>query len=35
MLAVVIMLKDIQKVYNMVNKYTGMRARYSFSDILG
>ncbi|MBP2032957.1 transcriptional regulator with PAS, ATPase and Fis domain [Clostridium algifaecis] len=31
----VIALKDIQKVFNMVNKYTGMRAKYNFSDIIG
>ncbi|MCH3965785.1 MAG: sigma 54-interacting transcriptional regulator [Clostridium sp.] len=34
-LSIIVMLKDIQKVYNMVNKYTGMRAKYSFSDIIG
>ena len=27
--------KDIQNVYNMVNKYTGMIAAYTFDDILG
>lgn len=28
-------LKDIQNVYNLVNKYTGMRATYTFDDIIG
>ncbi len=27
--------KDIQNVYNMVNKYTGMSAAYTFDDIIG
>ena len=27
--------KDIQNVYNMVNKYTGMIAAYTFNDIIG
>ncbi|MDD3168122.1 MAG: sigma 54-interacting transcriptional regulator [Eubacteriales bacterium] len=27
--------KDIQKVYNLVNKYTGMSASYTFEDVLG
>jgi len=27
--------KDIQKVYNLVNKYTGMSATYTFDDIIG
>jgi PAS domain S-box-containing protein len=27
--------KDIQNVYNMVNKYTGMIAAYTFDDIIG
>ena len=27
--------KDIQNVYNMVNKYTGMSATYTFDDIIG
>lgn len=30
-----LVLKDIQKVYDMVNKYSGMRARYTFQDIIG
>lgn len=30
-----LVMKDIQKVYNMVNKYTGMSAKYTFSDIIG
>lgn len=31
----VVMLKEIQRVINLVNKYTGMRARYSFENIIG
>lgn len=31
--AVVLLFRDMQKVYNIVNKYTGMRARYTFDDI--
>jgi len=27
--------KDIQNVYNLVNKYTGMSATYTFEDIIG
>ena len=27
--------KDIQNVYNLVNKYTSMRATYTFDDIIG
>lgn len=27
--------KDIQNVYNLVNKYTAMRATYTFEDIIG
>jgi len=27
--------KDIQNVYNLVNKYTGMSAAYTFEDIIG
>lgn len=30
-----LVLRDIQKVYNMVNRYIGMKARYNFSDIIG
>lgn len=30
-----LVIKDIQKVYDMVNKYSGMRARYTFQDIIG
>jgi transcriptional regulator with PAS, ATPase and Fis domain len=29
------MFKDIQNVYNLVNKYTGMSATYIFDDIIG
>ncbi|TLX70843.1 PAS domain-containing protein [Labilibacter sediminis] len=31
----VITLRSIDKVYQLVNKYTGMHARYSFDDIIG
>ncbi len=31
----VILLKDIQNVFNLVNKYTGMKARYTFEDFIG
>lgn len=31
----VITLKEMQKVINLVNRYTGMRARYTFEDIIG
>lgn len=31
----VILLKDIQNVFNLVNKYTGMKARYTFEDLIG
>ncbi|MCG8482607.1 MAG: sigma 54-interacting transcriptional regulator, partial [Clostridia bacterium] len=34
-IGMVVSLKDIQNVYNLVNKYTGMRARYTFDDIIG
>ncbi|MDF2881237.1 MAG: sigma-54-dependent Fis family transcriptional regulator [Clostridiaceae bacterium] len=27
--------KDIQNIYNLVNKYTSMRATYTFDDIIG
>jgi PAS domain S-box-containing protein len=35
MTGAVAIFKDIQKVYNMVNKYTGMSAAYTFDDIIG
>ncbi len=31
----VISFRSIEKVYQLVNKYTGMHARYSFDDIIG
>ncbi len=31
----VISFRSIDKVYQLVNKYTGMQARYSFDDIIG
>jgi transcriptional regulator with PAS, ATPase and Fis domain len=35
MTGTVAIFKDIQNVYNMVNKYTGMSATYTFDDIIG
>ncbi len=35
MTGAVAIFKDIQNVYNMVNKYTGMSAVYTFDDIIG
>ncbi|MFW5687762.1 MAG: sigma-54-dependent Fis family transcriptional regulator [Bacteroidota bacterium] len=32
---VVLTFRDMKRIYNMVNKYTGMKAHYSFSDIIG
>ncbi|AVQ45560.1 sigma-54 interaction domain-containing protein [Clostridium botulinum] len=32
---VVVMFKDMMNVYNLVNKYTGMIATYTFDDIVG
>ncbi|MFN3554781.1 MAG: sigma-54-dependent Fis family transcriptional regulator [Bacteroidales bacterium] len=34
-LGVVLTFRDMKRVYNMVNKYTGMKAYYSFDDIIG
>ncbi len=31
----VILLRNMQNVINLVNKYTGMRARYTFDDFIG
>lgn len=31
----IVVFKDIQNVYNLVNKYTGMSATYTFEDIIG
>mgnify|MGYP002619882347 CR=1 FL=1 len=31
----VITLRDMKRVYKMVNKYTGMQARYNFDDLIG
>lgn len=31
----IVVFKDIQNVYNLVNKYTGMTATYNFDDIIG
>lgn len=35
LIGMVITLKGMQAVYNLVNKCTGMRARYTFNDIIG
>lgn len=34
-LGVVLTFRDMKRVYNMVNKYTGMKAYYTFEDIIG
>lgn len=31
----VILIREMKRVYNIVNKFTGMNARYSFEDIIG
>lgn len=31
----VLTFRDMKRVYSMVNKYTGMKAHYTFSDIIG
>jgi len=31
----VVTLRDMKRVYKMVNKYTGMEARYNFEDLIG
>lgn len=31
----VLTLRDMKRVYKMVNKYTGMEARYNFDDLIG
>ena len=31
----VIIIREMKRVYNMVNKFTGMSARYTFDDIIG
>lgn len=35
LIGTVILIKDMQSVYNLVNKITGMKAMYNFSDIIG
>jgi transcriptional regulator with PAS, ATPase and Fis domain len=35
LIGMVMTLKGMQSVYNLVNKFTGMRARYTFNDIIG
>jgi len=34
-IGMVLVIKGIQKIFNLVNKYTGMRAYYTFDDIVG
>ncbi len=34
-IGIVLALKGIQKIFNLVNKYAGMNALYSFDDIIG
>ncbi len=34
-IGMVMVIKGIQKIFNLVNKYTGMRAHYTFTDIVG
>ncbi len=34
-IGMVLVIKGMQKIFNLVNKYTGMRAHYNFSDIIG
>jgi sigma-54 dependent transcriptional regulator, acetoin dehydrogenase operon transcriptional activator AcoR len=34
-IGMVLVIKGMQKIYNLVNKYTGMRAHYTFEDIIG
>jgi len=34
-IGIVLVIKGIQKIFNMVNKYAGMRAYYTFDDIIG
>lgn len=34
-IGIVMVIKGIQKIFNLVNKYAGMRAYYTFDDIIG
>lgn len=34
-IGMVLVMKWMEKIYNLVNKYTGMRAHYTFDDIIG
>lgn len=34
-IGLVLVIKGMQKIYNLVNKYTGMRAHYTFEGIIG
>ncbi|HAJ99780.1 MAG TPA: sigma-54-dependent Fis family transcriptional regulator [Bacteroidales bacterium] len=35
LLGVVLTIRDMKRVYNIVNKFTGMKAYYTFDDIIG
>ncbi len=35
LIGMVLVIKGLQKIFNLVNKYTGMRAHYTFDDIIG
>ncbi|MFP4557608.1 MAG: sigma-54-dependent Fis family transcriptional regulator [Bacteroidales bacterium] len=34
-IGIVLVIKVLQKIFNLVNKYTGMQAHYTFQDIIG
>jgi sigma-54 dependent transcriptional regulator, acetoin dehydrogenase operon transcriptional activator AcoR len=34
-IGLVLVVKGLQKIFNLVNKYSGMRAHYTFEDIIG
>lgn len=34
-IGMVVTIKEMQSIYNLVNKYTGMRARYTFNNLIG
>jgi len=34
-IGMVVVIKVLQKIFNLVNKYSGMRAHYTFEDIIG
>lgn len=35
LIGIVMVIKGLQKIFNLVNKYAGMRAHYTFDDIVG